>query len=146
MSHRVPKKSQSAPPKAAGRGAGAATPPSAEYPARNLLKTSPKRPVVAKALSPTTQPAGGVEPPPSRTKVRPTMSQKSTNTQPRREEEYTEDSPEQTAVRAAPAGLNNESGPESPEEFLDQSADAAGFASEAPAPATDASSDSMLSR
>ena len=33
------------------------------------------------------------------------MSQKSTNTQPRREEEYTEDSPEQTAVRAAPSGL-----------------------------------------
>jgi len=75
------------------------------------------------------------------------MSQKSTNTQPRREEEYTEDSPEQTAVRAAPAGLNSESSrAESPEEFLDSSGDVAGFASEAPAPPTDASNDSMLSR
>jgi RNA polymerase primary sigma factor len=75
------------------------------------------------------------------------MSQKSTTTQPRREEEYTEDSPEQTAVRAAPAGLNSESSrPESPEEFLDSSGDVAGFASEAPAPPTDASNDSMLSR
>jgi RNA polymerase primary sigma factor len=79
------------------------------------------------------------------------MSQKTTNTQSqaqaRREEEYTEDSPEQTAVRAAPAGLNSESGPDSPEEFLEASGgDAAGFASEAPAPTADASNDSMLSR
>jgi RNA polymerase primary sigma factor len=74
---------------------------------------------------------------------------KSTNTQSpaRREEEYTEDSPEQTAVRAAPSGLSSESGPDSPEEFLDASGgDVAGFASEAPAPTADASNDSMLSR
>ena len=74
------------------------------------------------------------------------MSQKSTTTQPRREEEYTEDSPEQTAVRAAPSGLS-ESGPDSPEEFMEgAAAEAATFASEAPAPTADASNDSMLSR
>jgi RNA polymerase primary sigma factor len=77
------------------------------------------------------------------------MSQKSTNTAQlpgRREEEYTEDSPEQTAVRAAPAGLNSEAPADNPEEFLDASGDVAGFASEAPAAPTDASNDSMLSR
>ena len=62
------------------------------------------------------------------------MSQKSTNTQPRREEEYTEDSTEQTAVRAAPSGLSSESAPDAPEEFLDASSpDEAGFPDRAPA-------------
>src|ERR1044071_9258966 len=100
MTQRVPKKSQAAPQNGAGQRAPSAPPPSATYPARNLLKTSPKRPVAAKALSRASESAGGAPPPPTRTKVRPTMSPKSTNTQPRREEEYTEDSPEQTAVRA----------------------------------------------
>jgi RNA polymerase primary sigma factor len=74
------------------------------------------------------------------------MSQKSNTTQPRREEEYTEDSTEQTAVRAAPARLDEDAPSEAREEFLDASGDVAGFASEAPAAPTDASNDSMLSR
>jgi RNA polymerase primary sigma factor len=147
MSHPVTKKRQPTTQSVAGGGATSTPPASATNSARNLLKTSPKRPVAAKALSSATAPERGEQPPPPRTqKVRPTMSQKSTNTQPRREEEYTEDSPEQTAVRAAPSGLS-ESGPDSPEEFMEgAAAEAAGFASEAPAPTADASNDSMLSR
>src|SRR5689334_2347882 len=67
---------------APGAAPQASPPPSATYQARNLLKTSPKRPAPAKALSPespTPAPATPVASP--RTKVRPTMSQKSTNTQ-----------------------------------------------------------------
>src|SRR4051794_23982671 len=114
---RAPKKSPPAPQNGTGRGADSPPPPSGTVPARNLLKTSPKRPVAAKALSSAPAPQS----PRTQNKVRPTMSQKSTNTQPRREEEYTEDSPEQTAVRAAPSGLS-ESGPDSPEEFMEGAA------------------------
>ncbi len=75
------------------------------------------------------------------------MSQKPSAVQPRREDEYTEDSPEQTAVRAAPSGLSSETPAENnTEEFLDQTGDVASFASEAPPPETDSSNDSMLSR
>jgi RNA polymerase primary sigma factor len=74
------------------------------------------------------------------------MSQKPAPSPQNREDEYTEDAPEQTAVRAAPAGLSAAAGPESPDEFLDASGDIAGFSSEAPPTVSDASSDSMLSR
>src|SRR5215212_2084313 len=116
MSQRLPKKSPPTPRTGGATGAPSSRPRSSPYSARNLLKTSPKLPEDAKALSRAAAPERGSLPPPTRTKVRPQMSQKSTNTQSqaqaRREEEYTEDSPEQTAVRAAPGGLNSESGPD----------------------------------
>jgi RNA polymerase primary sigma factor len=63
-------------------------------------------------------------------------------------EEYREDSVENTAIRRSPKGVTESSGSEDgPEEPADLSADAGGFASEAPAAGViDGSSDSMLSR
>ncbi len=74
------------------------------------------------------------------------MSQKTSQTQPRRQDEYTEDAPEQTAVRQSPPRLASESGPSRPEGFLDATGGSAGFSSEAPAPTVESSNDSMLSR
>jgi RNA polymerase primary sigma factor len=62
-------------------------------------------------------------------------------------QEYREDSVEETAVRRSPQGATPESSEDGPEEAPDMTADAAGFASEAPAAGVvDGSSDSMLSR
>jgi RNA polymerase primary sigma factor len=76
------------------------------------------------------------------------MSQKPSTAQETPEEEFTDDSSEQSAVRAAPPGLTASEAPQSgttSEEFLEIPEQGA-FASEAPPPEVDSATDSMLSR
>jgi len=161
MTSRAPQTKPAAPSRAAKK-LGASMHPSRETrsgavqpTARNLLKSSPmrgfrssdprsRRPAPAEESS--SRPANTLSPSPTLSSRKAAMSNK---TAPAKDttEEYREDSVENTAVRRSPKGVSESGSEDGPEEAADVSADAGGFASEAPAAGVvDGSSDSMLSR
>jgi len=123
--------------------------------ARNLLKSSPMRtrPFAPNSHGSVTE-EGEPSPSAKSSSLSPTPAPRkaamSNKTAPAKDttEEYREDAVENTAVRRSPKGVSESSGSdEAPDEPADLSADAGGFASEAPAAGViDGSSDSMLSR